>query len=76
LVSLAVHTAGAAIPADLLPSVFEPPARAQEESTARSIGLGLFIARTIVLAHGGDIQVSSSTGTGTTFTVVLPKASQ
>jgi signal transduction histidine kinase len=34
----------------------------------------LFIARTIVSAHGGHIQVSSSTDAGTTFTVVLPKA--
>ena len=75
-VKLAVHNAGDAIPADLLPSIFEPLARRQEESTHGSIGLGLFIARTIVLAHGGDIQVSSSTDDGTTFTVVLPKALQ
>lgn len=73
-VSLAVHNAGAAIPADLLPSIFEPLARGHEESTPGSIGLGLFIARTIVLAHGGDIQVSSSPDAGTTFQVVLPKA--
>ena len=73
-VSLAVHNAGAAIPADLLPSVFEPLARGDEESTPGSIGLGLFIARTIVLAHGGDIRVSSSPDAGTTFQVVLPKA--
>ena len=73
-VSLAVHNAGAAIPADLLPSIFEPLARGDEESTPGSIGLGLFIARTIVLAHGGDIQVSSSPDAGTTFQVVLPRA--
>ena len=71
--SLAVHNGGAAIPTDLLPSVFEPLARGHEASTSGSIGLGLFIARTIVLAHGGDIQVSSSPGAGTTFTVALPK---
>lgn len=75
-VSLAVHNAGAAIPADLLPSIFEPLARAQEGGTPGSIGLGLFIARTIVLAHGGDIQVSSSTNAGTIFTVALPKAAR
>lgn len=72
-VSLAVHNAGAAIPADLLPSMFEPLARGDEERTPGSIGLGLFIARTIVLAHGGHIQVSSSPGAGTTFQVVLPR---
>jgi signal transduction histidine kinase len=72
-VSLAVHNAGGAIPADLLPSLFEPLARAGKESTRGSIGLGLFIARTLVLAHGGDIHVSSSSGAGTTFTTTLPK---
>jgi signal transduction histidine kinase len=40
-----------------------------------SIGLGLFIARAIVSAHGGDIQVRSSSDAGTTLTVKLPKAS-
>ena len=38
-----------------------------------SLGLGLFIARAIVSAHGGDIEVSSSSDDGTTFTVRLPK---
>jgi signal transduction histidine kinase len=33
----------------------------------------LFIARAIVSAHSGNIQVSSSTEAGTTFTVALPK---
>jgi signal transduction histidine kinase len=75
-VSLAVHNGGAVIPAHLLPSIFAPLVRADEQRTHASIGLGLFIARTIVLAHGGDIQVSSSAGAGTTFTVVLPKAAR
>jgi nitrogen-specific signal transduction histidine kinase len=39
------------------------------------IGLGLFIARAIVSAHGGHIQVSSSTESGTTFTIALPRLS-
>jgi signal transduction histidine kinase len=57
------------------PFVFEPLARGHPKAAGRSIGLGLFIARAIVSAHGGDIQVSSSTDVGTTFTVRLPKAS-
>jgi signal transduction histidine kinase len=74
-VTLAVHNGGAPIPEDVLPFVFEPLARGRGEAAKGSIGLGLFIARAIVSAHDGDIQVSSSTDAGTTFTVRLPKAS-
>jgi len=73
-VMLAVQNGGPPIPQHALPSIFEPLARGATEGTSHSIGLGLFIARVIVTAHGGDIQVSSSTETGTTFTVRLPKA--
>jgi signal transduction histidine kinase len=73
-VTLTVHNGGAPIPAEVLPFVFEPLARGRTESPGRSIGLGLFIARAVVSAHGGEIHVSSSAETGTTFTVALPKA--
>lgn len=72
-VTLAVQNGGPPIPPDVLPFVFEPLARGHGESAGNSIGLGLFIARAIVSAHGGSIQVSSSTAAGTTFTVALPK---
>ena len=74
-VTLAVQNGGPPIPPDVLPFVFEPLARGPGQSAGHSIGLGLFIVRAIVSAHGGDIQVSSSTDAGTTFTVRLPKAS-
>jgi len=73
-VTLAVHNGGPPIPHQALPSIFEPLARGNTEAASHSIGLGLFIARAIVTAHGGDIQVRSSTEAGTTFTVRLPKA--
>lgn len=41
---------------------------------ARGVGLGLSIARSIVEAHGGRIEVQSAPDRGTTFTVVLPVA--
>jgi signal transduction histidine kinase len=40
------------------------------------IGLGLYIAREIVIAHGGTIAVASSEGAGTVFTVRLPRQHQ
>ena len=74
-IRLAVHNGGPPIPRDVLPAVFEPLARGYGETEGHSIGFGLFIARVIVSAHGGNIQVSSSAEAGTTFTVSLPKAS-
>jgi signal transduction histidine kinase len=73
-VTLAIHNGGPAIPPEVLPLVFEPLARGREDGASRSIGLGLFIARAIVSAHSGHIQVTSSTDAGTTLTVLLPKA--
>ena len=75
-VTLAVHNGGAPVSPEALPFIFEPLARGQSENTkgSRSIGLGLFIARAIVSAHGGHIDVTSSSDDGTMFTVWLPKA--
>lgn len=73
-VILAVHNDGAPIPPAMSRSIFEPLARGSGEGGAHSIGLGLFIARAIVSAHGGEICVRSSSDHGTTFTVRLPKS--
>jgi signal transduction histidine kinase len=72
-VTLTVHNGGAPIPADVWPVIFEPLAGGPPEPGTHSIGLGLFIARAIVSAHGGRIDVRSSSDEGTTFTVRLPK---
>ena len=73
-VTLTVHNEGPPIPPEVLPYIFEPLARGRADAASHSIGLGLFIARAIVSAHGGHIHVTSSTDTGTTFTITLPKA--
>jgi signal transduction histidine kinase len=72
-VTLAVHNGGAAIPASLMPSIFEPLTRGDCGTGTHNLGLGLFIARTIVSAHGGKLAVRSSSEHGTTFTARFPK---
>jgi len=71
---LSVHNQGPAIPADLLPRVFEPLQRGEQafDRTGRSVGLGLFIVKRLVEAHGGRVDVSSSDAEGTLFEVRLP----
>ena len=52
--------------------IFERFERAVPEGSYDGIGLGLWIAREIARAHGGQIGVESEQGKGATFTVELP----
>jgi signal transduction histidine kinase len=72
---LVIHNTGAPIPPDLLPRIFEPMERGPHsaQNTGRSIGLGLYIVRHLVLAHGGTVEARSTASEGTTFTVRLPR---
>lgn len=74
-VTLAVHNAGNPICPDMLPHLFEPMRRASSEMNAanRSVGLGLYIVKHLVEAHGGEVTVQSSLSEGTTFGVRLPR---
>jgi signal transduction histidine kinase len=72
---LAVHNGGPPIPADVLPRIFDPFSRGRSNGRASAgLGLGLFITAQIVRAHGGKVDVCSSTTDGTTFIVSLPSA--
>ncbi|WP_143177775.1 GAF domain-containing sensor histidine kinase [Cystobacter ferrugineus] len=66
-----VHNDGPPIPEEILPFIFEPFRRGRGDGR-NSVGLGLFIVEQIVRAHGGNIQVCSQAGLGTTFTLHLP----
>jgi two-component system, chemotaxis family, CheB/CheR fusion protein len=67
-----VRDHGRGIPAEDLPVLFEAYTRLGQPKRATGLGLGLFVAREIVVAHGGSITVTSQIGIGTTFTVRLP----
>jgi signal transduction histidine kinase len=73
-VVITVRDHGAGIPAAELRRIFDAYARSTARPTAgeRSTGLGLSIAKPIVEAHGGTLDVDSVVGEGTTFTVRMP----
>ena len=72
--TLTVADTGEGIAADDLPFVFDRFWRGDRaRGRTAGAGLGLAIARQLVLAHGGEIDVSSAAGEGTTFTLFLPQ---
>lgn len=64
-----IRDTGAGIPAGEERRIFDPFYTTKKNG----IGLGLAIAHEIILAHGGEIQVESEPGRGTTFEVLLPR---
>ncbi|HXG57032.1 MAG TPA: PAS domain S-box protein [Vicinamibacterales bacterium] len=66
---------GAPIPPGDLPHIFEPFRRgnAVRPASVDGLGLGLFITRQIIQAHGGTIRVSSSGEAGTSFVFEMPR---
>ena len=73
-VEVAVIDTGEGIPAEDLPCIFERFYRV-DKSRARATGgsgLGLTIAKRLVEAHGGKIEVQSEPGKGSCFTFTLP----
>ena len=72
-VVVTVHGDGTPIDIETLETIFDPAARVESENaTYAGLGLGLFIVRKVVDAHGGHVKVQAADG-GTTFTVVLPR---
>ena len=71
---LEVQSFGPPIAPELIPVLFDPYRRGETRGSRRKgLGLGLFISRQIVAAHGGAIDVASDTENGTIFTVSLPR---
>jgi signal transduction histidine kinase len=77
-VTITVWNDGVPIPPTKIKMIFDPLTRvATDQSdvpTSGNLGLGLYITKEVVLAHGGTIQVTSSETDGTMFTACLPRA--
>ena len=67
-VAIEVEDDGVGIPADVLPRLFDPFFSTKDSGS----GLGLALTQQIVRDHGGDLDVTSTVGRGTTFTVRVP----
>lgn len=75
---IAVRDYGPGIPAHDLPYIFSRFYRVAgtNQKGTSGLGLGLYIAREVVIAHGGTIRATSKVGEGTTFTIHLPLRQQ
>ena len=79
-ITVKIRNLGPVIPGQSLEAIFNPlvqlsVAPSQQGPASSSMGLGLFIAREITMAHKGTITAESTALSGTTFTVVLPRHS-
>ena len=69
-VLLQVSDTGLGMPPDVVAKIFDPFFTTKEEG--KGVGLGLAVVYGIVQAHGGEIDVATAIGAGSTFTVTLP----
>jgi signal transduction histidine kinase len=72
--SISVTDPGVGIRPEDLPRLFNRFERLQNPETSHvgGTGLGLYLSRELARQHGGDIEVDSTPGSGSTFTLVLP----
>jgi signal transduction histidine kinase len=75
-VDVHVHDTGIGVPAEKLHVIFDPfvQARGSPAERREGVGLGLAISRELTRMMGGDVRVESVEGTGSTFTVRVPRA--
>jgi two-component system NtrC family sensor kinase len=69
-----ISDTGVGIPAKNITKIFEPFFTTKE--VGRGTGLGLAVCYGILTEHGGSLDVQSTVGAGTTFTITLPAANQ
>jgi signal transduction histidine kinase len=69
---ITVKDTGVGIPREEIPRIWERLYRGDKSRSQRGLGLGLSLVRAIVNAHGGRIDLQSSVGQGSTFSIFLP----
>lgn len=76
MVSVSVSDNGVGIPAQQLPYIFDQFSRIERDAIRHTVGtgLGLYISKKLVEAHGGKISVESEENSGAVFTFTLPVA--
>lgn len=72
---ISVADSGVGIPAGELPLIWDRLYRGDKSRSTRGLGLGLSLVRAIVQAHSGTVEVESTPGQGSVFTLRLPAAS-
>lgn len=73
-IKIVVKDTGEGIPSEEIPFIFDRFWRGDKSRTGRTnSGLGLAIAKQLILAHHGTIEAQSEIGKGTTFTIELPE---
>ena len=70
-VSIQIQDSGPGMPEEQFKRIFDRFYRGDESRSSPGFGLGLSIARTLVLAQYGKIEVQSETGKGSTFIITL-----
>lgn len=73
-VEVTIADQGEGIPEEDIPHIFDRFYRASNRSQAEGLGLGLYITKMLVEAHGGRVWVESKVGKGSTFWLSLPTA--
>ena len=71
-VVITVKDTGEGIPTEEVPRIWERLYRGDKSRSQRGLGLGLSLVRAIINAHGGGIEVQSTVGKGSNFTIHLP----
>jgi CheY-like chemotaxis protein len=71
-VQLRVADQGCGMPEEVRAKIFDPYFSTKQRGDEKGTGLGLTICHAIIQKHGGEIEVTSEVGTGTTFLVHLP----